>query len=383
MYSRLVFLCILNVLFSLVSFGQVKIRLFSSGSPESAIFTALSGQYELDTFNGDKIKIDKNDPVLITRFKGKLAVKTLHLKGFICDSLSFEGDTGNDSFSLRINGKTPQRKYYSGDLTCLPDLGTLLFINNCDVESYISGVVKAEGGSGWSREYFKSQAILARTYMYKYFDKHLSDKYNVCDNTHCQAFNGISQDGVINRAVLDTKGLVILDSDSSLIISAFHSNCGGETSSSEFVWLKSQPYLKSVVDPYCISARNARWEKKISLRDWKGMITKSGYDVQSIDPSSYSFIQNKRQESYTAGSFSIPLRNIRTEMNLKSTFFSVSVDGDSVLLIGRGYGHGVGLCQEGAMEMAQQGLTYRQIISFYYSGVMIADVKNVVITPDQ
>ena len=75
----------------------------------------------------------------------------------------------------------------------------------------------------------------------------------------------------------------------------------------------------------------------------------------------------------------MPLTTIRSDLNLRSTFFSVFVNGDSVILKGRGYGHGVGLCQEGAMEMASKGFSYRDIISFYYSGVIITDVKNAVI----
>jgi peptidoglycan hydrolase-like amidase len=88
-----------------------------------------------------------------------------------------------------MNGKSHLRQNYSGDLLCFPDLGTLVFINISDVEKYIAGVVMAEGGAGKNLEYFKTQAIIARTYMYKYFDKHSSDKYNVCDNTHCQAYS--------------------------------------------------------------------------------------------------------------------------------------------------------------------------------------------------
>ena len=214
--------------------------------------------------------------------------------GFICDSVLFTGKTGNDSFSLRINGNAPVRQYYSGDLQCFPDLGTLVMINICDIEKYIAGVVKAEGGSGKNIEYFKTQAVIARTYMYKYFDKHLSDRYNVCDNTHCQAFNGLSSDSLINRAALETKGLVILDQDSTLIISAFHSNCGGETSSSEDVWLTGQPYLKSVIDPYCLSSRNATWEKRISLNEWIEYIKKSGYNGKTDDPVSFQlFTENQ------------------------------------------------------------------------------------------
>ena len=77
-------------------------------------------------------------------------------EGFICDSLILTGKTGNDSFSLRINGNLPVRQYYSGDLQCFPDLGTLVLINISDIEKYISGVVKAEGGSGKNLRVFQN-----------------------------------------------------------------------------------------------------------------------------------------------------------------------------------------------------------------------------------
>jgi stage II sporulation protein D len=280
-----------------------------------------------------------------------------------------------------MNGKSRIRQYYSGDLQSFPDLGTLVFINISDVEKYISGVVKAEGGTGKNLEYFKTQAIIARTYMYKYFDKHLADRYNVCDNTHCQAFNGLSSDSLLNKAALETRGLVILNKDSTLIISAFHSNCGGETSSSEDVWLSGQPYLKSVVDPYCLTSRNATWQKSFPINEWASYIRKSGYNGKVDDPSVFNFLQESRLADYKTGFFSMPLRTIRSDLNLRSTFFSVYAIGDSIVLKGRGYGHGVGLCQEGAMEMATKGFNYREIINFYYSGVIILDIKNAVILP--
>jgi stage II sporulation protein D len=280
-----------------------------------------------------------------------------------------------------MNGESHLRQNYSGDLQCFPDLGTLVFINISDVEKYISGVVMAEGGAGKNLEYFKTQAIIARTYMYKYFDKHSSDKYNVCDNTHCQAYNGFSTDTLLNKATLETRGLVILDKDSSLIISAFHSNCGGETSSSDDVWLSGQPYLKSVVDPYCITSRNATWRKSYPVNEWLSYIRKSGYKGNIENPSIFNFHQDSRLTDYKIGSLKIPLRTIREDLNLRSTFFSVFAVGDSIILKGRGYGHGVGLCQEGAMEMAARGFNYKQIIDFYYFGVLISDIKNAVALP--
>ena len=376
-----IFFILLLTVFCSVGFAQVKIRLFANQSPESSVFSVTEGTYELNLFNGEILSVIKNEPVIITRYNGKLAVKKRNAKGFICDSLAFTGKTGNDSFSLMMNGKSRIRQYYSGDLCCLPDLGTLVFINISDVEKYIAGVVMAEGGPGKNLEYFKTQAIIARTYMYKYFDKHLADRYNVCDNTHCQAFNGLSSDTLINKAALGTRGLVILDKDSTLIISAFHSNCGGETSSSEDVWLLPQPYLKSVVDPYCHASRNAIWRKSFPVNEWVSYIRKSGYNGKMDDPSVFNFVQKSRLVDYKTGSFSMPLRSLRSDLNLRSTFFSVYAIGDSIVLKGRGYGHGVGLCQEGAMEMAAKGFNYKQIIDFYYFGVIISDIKNAVALP--
>jgi stage II sporulation protein D len=379
MLRKLILIFLFNCLFILINYGQVRIRLFSSQSPESVTFSVTGGNYMLNTFSGAKLTIKKNESVLITRYDGHLAIKSGTGKGFICDSLTLSGTTGNDYFSLRINGSKAVRQFYSGDLQCFPDLGTILMINTCNVETYIAGVVQAEGGRGQGREYFKSQAILARTYLYRYFEKHLPDRYNVCDNIHCQAYSGLSGDSLISRAALETRGLVVLDSDSSLIISAFASNCGGETSDPVDVWLTGMPYLKKKADPNCITSHNASWQKRISLKEWAAFMQSHGYEGRTDDPSLFSFTQKTRQYYYKVGAFAIPLNSIRSELNLRSTFFSVIPDGDSVLLKGRGYGHGVGLCQEGAMSMAAGGKSYRQIIDFYYSGIIITDIKNAVI----
>jgi stage II sporulation protein D len=358
--------------------GQVKVRLFSSYTPESVVFAVTGGEYEISGFRGGSEIFRKNDLIIISRYHGKLAVKSQHDKGYIVDSLKINAKTENSSFSLRLNGQNPVRQYYQGDFACYPDLGTLVLINKCDVESYIAGVVRAEGGTRKHIEYFKAQAIITRTYMYKHLDKHLHDKYSVCDNTHCQAFNGVSDDSVINSASLETHGLVILDRDSSLINSAFHSNCGGMTASSENVWVSGQTYFRSVTDPYCLNSRNAVWEKKISTAEWIEYLQKSGYAGKVNDPSVFSFYQNKRWVEYKAGTFTMPFETIREDMKLRSSFFSVIAARDSVLLKGKGYGHGVGLCQEGAMEMANRGSTYQQIIDFYYNEVIITDIKNAI-----
>src|SRR5690606_24628586 len=87
----------------------------------------------------------------------------------------------------------------------------------------------------------------------------------------------------------------------------------------------------------------------------------------------YEFIQDERKAFYLHPSLGIPLRDLREKFNLKSTFFSTSLVGDEIVIKGRGFGHGVGLCQEGAMNMARAGYSYEQIALFYFCNVSIID----------
>jgi stage II sporulation protein D len=375
MRFRLPLSLLLSFYFSLLS-SQVKVRLFAEFSPDYAVFTVSSGQYRISNGSGISVDAIKDEPVIILRYNKKVFVKQRNLTGFLGDSIEITGLTGNDYFSLRISKSGSLKRNYSGDLICFSDLETLLLINSCDTETYVAGVVKAEGGSGKSEEYFRTQAVIARTYTYKYFNKHLIDRYNLCDDTHCQAFNGLTGDSLIIKAVLHTGGLVITTPDSLLIISAFHSNCGGETSPSQYAWVSGQPYLIRVVDPYCLNSRSALWERKISVNKWTDYLKKNGFPGTGNDPSFFNFNQASRVPDYVAGSFSMPLRTIRTDLNLRSSFFSVTSEGDSLLISGKGYGHGVGLCQEGAMVMALNGFTYEKIINFYYSGVKIIRIED-------
>lgn len=355
--------------------GQVKVRIFADSKPESVIFSVKEGVFVLHAFSGDSIILEKGAMAVIAGYNGKLAVKTRNAYGFIADSLVLRNSSRNGSFSLMINGNNSPGRNYSGDLLCKPDLETIVLVNIPDIEDYVAGVVIAEGGTGKNIEYFRTQAVIARTYMYKYMNKHAHDGYNLCDNTHCQAFNGICSDPEITTAAQDTHGSVILAPDSTLIISAFHSNCGGETADAADVWLTSVPYLLRVKDPYCKGTKNSTWQRSISSVEWLGMLKRIGNSEKSVPISDAGFIQTSRVADYIASTIRIPLRDIRSALNLRSAYFSVYPQGDSVLLKGRGYGHGVGLCQEGAMSMALKGFSYDQIIKFYYSGVFISDIK--------
>ena len=271
---RYTVLIILFLHICLNTFPQFRIRLLTDQTSNVVVFTVTEGVYQIDLQAGNLLEIETGESVVLTRFNNRIAVKIRNQNGFICDSVEFKMVGDKSTFLIRTNSGTISKRTYNGNLICKSDLGSVFLINIPESEDYIAGVVKSEGGNGGTLEYYKAQAVIARTYAYKYEKKHINDEYNLCDGVHCQVFQGITTDSLILRAVNNTKGQVIVDQDSVLIISAFHSNCGGETASSEDVWLTSQSYLKSVIDPYCLVSRNATWEKKISIAEWWAYLKK-------------------------------------------------------------------------------------------------------------
>jgi stage II sporulation protein D len=355
---------------------QIRVRVMTGDDPKYIFFKVLSGKYKIEINKTDTAIVSAGETIVLTRFNDKVAVKERGLEGFSADSFYISASGEKDRFSLGTEVGGSPTQIYSGDLQCIADMGSILLINICDIESYIAGVVRAEGGNGRKAEYFKTQAIITRTYTYRYFNKHILDRYNLCDDTHCQVFVGITSDSVITKAVNDTRGMVIVTPDSNLIISAFHSNCGGETSPSEYVWPSKQSYLVKVTDQWCTKSRNASWEKEISAKSWINMLTRHGYSGPTDSTSVFNFNQPSRVHEYETGSFRLPFSRIRSELDLRSAWFTVKADGDSIKLSGRGYGHGVGLCQEGAIVMAGKGYNYNDIITFYYPGVKILNISD-------
>ncbi len=359
----------------LISEAQVRIRLLTGKNPQYYFFTVSTGRYVINNYVTGPLNINTGETFVISLYHNKVAVKTRDSRGFAADSVLISPEGQESRFTVKTDKEGRAAGVYSGALQCLPDMGSLLLINICDMEDYVAGVVKAEGGNGKRSEYFKTQAIIARTYSYRHLNRHILDRYNLCDGTHCQVYSGLTSDTIISRAALETKDLVIVSDDSIPIISAFHSNCGGETSPSEYVWPASQSYLVAVKDPWCLKSRNATWEKIIPLKTWTDMLIRNGYTGSTDSSSLFRFRQDSRKQDYTVGAFSFPFYRIREELGLRSAWFSVIPARDSLRLSGKGYGHGVGLCQEGAIAMAASGLKYQDIIDFYYKGVKIIPVS--------
>jgi stage II sporulation protein D len=247
------------------------------------------------------------------------------------------------------------------------------------LEHYVAGVVESEGGIKQSLEFLKLQAIISRTYAICNSLKHLkTDGYNYCDNVHCQVYRGRCSNSMIMMATSQTSGDVIIDKNNRPISAAFHSNCGGQTINSEDVWSIVTTYLKSVKDTFCIKQSQAKWEMKIASKEWLDYLSKKfAYPVtdSTMKAKATTFVQTTRKVNFCDKPL-IPLKTLRLDWKMKSAFFSVENKGDSLLIKGKGYGHGVGLCQEGSMRMVDLGWTYKDIIKFYYYGVTIVNISD-------
>lgn len=378
--KKVVVLVVLHLLFFLqLRASTVNVRILTTKVIRSFIFSPIVGGY---TLVADGNKLNDFDPTGI--FQMTIEGSGIRLKTFEKDLGIFYNIkivANEPQASFKIKSVVPQSKVrtYEGNIEVMltPDLGQFLLVNTVNMEHYIAGVVESEGGKGSNLEYYKIQAILCRTYLLAQLNRHVQEGYEVCDDVHCQAYSSKASEEDIIAAVFATKGLVVVDNNLNLITAAFHSNCGGQTVNSEDVWAISTSYLKSVKDTFCTSQSQAHWQRAISYEDWKEyLVLKQKNSKNKSSEIITSFNQASGRVVYLQDKgYKIPLKNIRNDFKLKSTFFSLQQNGDSITFKGRGYGHGVGLCQEGAMAMAKRNYSYEYILHFYYKDVSLVDVS--------
>lgn len=373
MNRRILFITLTCFLFVYNSYGQViDVGLFYSVKLKKVIVIPESGEFE---FYGDGVRISKlgeTDGLRIEINNGKILLKSLSNDFGSYSTVELKGLSS--SSLLNIKGIIPSTKDnpYNDRIKVIIYNGYLQIINKVNIENYVAGVVESEAGKGRPVEYYKVQSIISRTYALANFRRHATEGFQLCDQVHCQVFHGKSRyDPMIPIGVMKTKGMVLVDSDIALITAAFSSNCGGKTRNSEDVWSKPLSYLKSVPDTFCLNAKHANWKKTISKMEWENY--KKHHTVNSsfssgkgaaIDDSYSEFLYGKQD-----------LNAIRSTFKLNSTRFVIEEHRNEVTFIGQGFGHGVGLCQEGAIRMAELGYTYREILDYYYTSIHLIQLS--------
>lgn len=366
----------LLLFFPLIASSQViEVGLFHYKNIKKVMIVAQTSGY---TIYGDGIRISElyNLEGVRAEQKGnKISLRSMNNDFGLYSEIEFRALT--QTSTLNIKGLSPKTKEqeYNNHLKLKVHTGSIQLVNFVNIENYVGGVVEAETGRGRPYEFYKVQSIISRTYALANFRRHADEGYQLCDAVHCQVYHGLSKyEDLIPKAVMSTKGIVIVDSDIDIITAAFSSNCGGKTRNAEDVWSKEVSYLKSRTDSFCLESPHAKWEKDISLTQWnsfekteqsKPLQAHSGKGSMIMDESFSEFNYQKND-----------LIAMRSYFKLNSTRFVIEDKKDHLLFIGRGFGHGVGLCQEGAISMAEKGYPYKEILESYYTEIHLIQLSS-------
>lgn len=355
--------------------NKVSIALFYAEKPKTCLLSVAKGEYLIKTGKSLLAKARKNDLITIETKSNNIEVKLNSRSVYKGQEINLLASLKSNRLIIKPVHPSLEARKYTGDFSFSCKTSYLLIVNTMPIAEYLAGTIETEGGGFAPYEYYKTQALLCRTYAAGHLSRHAGEGFNMCDGVHCQAFHGLSESNPeIQLAVKETHGEVIVDENHKLITAVFHSNCGGETVAPENVWSLPLPYLDPVIEDYCFGGNHAHWERSISKKDWIDYLKQKGVNgCDTLRDDKLQFDQRKRQLFYVLNGDSIPLKKIRADWNLKSTWFNIIPLESTLFIEGKGYGHGVGLCQEGAMEMAKRGYSYKEILRHYYKDIFIID----------
>ncbi len=304
-----------------------------------------------------------------------------------------------DSDKIKFNGR-----YYRGAIKFFADNNLLSIVNSLPLEDYLKGVLPLEMPSGKGNENFealKAFAICARTYALNKL-KENKTTFDIYIDTRDQVYGGVEiEKDITNKAVDDTRGL-ILTYNGQPALTFYSAACGGHTENVKNVFASGRtdlPYLAGVRDgdePYCSIAPRFQWQEKytqdvfISRLQSAGLIDNTDYRIENIEAASRFesgrvnelriTLKSGNGDDKTVSVYGNNIRSvIRTADNkniLRSNLFNISTDENGEVTInGRGYGHGVGLCQWGSIYLSREGWSYQEILSHYFPGTDIQKIR--------
>lgn len=351
---------------------EVDIGIFYYHEVPEAHISVNTGNYELWGDNAKIADIPHDATISVKVNRTTLQVNGLGTILGYYHRVYVKQTDARSSLKVKALTKPSITRVYDHEIIVTLNKQALRLVNRVELNHYVAGTVEKEIGPSANLEYYKIQAIMCRTYALGNLKRHAKQGFQLCDEIHCQAYSGQSTK---NRKIIVATGMtndmIIADANDQLILAAYHSNCGGETIGAERVWTSSRSYLQPVVDTFCHGMNSAHWEKWISRKEWEKYLKKAS-KTELLSDAPICYYQDKREKDYSANGVSIPIRRIRKDWRFKSAFFSMEEHADGKILIsGRGFGHGVGICQEGALRMTQLGYKYKEVINFYLKDVKL------------
>jgi stage II sporulation protein D len=323
---------------------NVRIGVFGLFHPLRLVISPLPEKPLLASLDGKQVRIaaSSSAPQVSVRFVGDEMEVSIGPQIFHSRLLQVGGDDdGAATFQLAVPDKIKRK--YRGTLSVTAEGTSLSPVVTMDIETAVASIVAAEYSAGTPIEALKAQAVASRSYLVGGGGRH-GKNFDFCDTTHCQFLRQSPEDSsAAARATRETAGLVLVFKDA-VVPAMYSASCGGHTYSLASLGIESGGYPYYAVEcEYC--RRNPE--------SWVRTLTKTDAGELGSLPSEVARLKLVRRLGWTA----VP-SNSYSE--------TPSIEAGQVEISGVGRGHGVGLCQRGAAEMARRGEDFQSILRHYY-----------------
>ena len=349
-------------------------------------------------------------------------------------NLTFTPQSKDASFSLNdvtigvnFHWERKETQTFEGTLRIVVEADKIVAINELPVEKYLTSVISSEMSSTSSLEFLKAHAVISRSWLLaqiekrkqhesggdnffsftksdhefiRWYDREDHTIFDVCADDHCQRYQGITRanNTHVEEAISQTRGQVLMYEDE-ICDARFSKCCGGVTEEFQYCWEDTpKPYLVSFHDPYCNTNDKHilsqvlndfdqetpdfySWQVKYTKAELSELVNRKLKDdfgeIQDLIPVErgksgriwkLKIVGTKK--TFTIGK-ELEIRRALSESHLYSSAFDVEKTTEGFILHGKGWGHGVGLCQIGAAVMGEQGHPYDEILLFYYRNAEI------------
>jgi stage II sporulation protein D len=282
------------------------------------------------------------------------------------------------NFRIQADGDAPPIEA-AGVYTVAPNSDGLRVTLQLSSERYVAAVLSAEAAPNEPPTSLEALAIVARTFAMANLHRHKADNFDLCDSTHCQALHLGPIRPAISQAVRNTAG-ISLWAGPHLARSYYTQHCGGISETAAVLWPNEHAsHLTPHTDPYCLRRSPAAWQTNVPLNDLYQIASEQGWHL----PMPITSIRIKQRTasgraklleiSSSARTATISSSSLHFAINralgwnrIRSDLYTVVVTDNALHFTGHGYGHGVGLCQTGAFQMALEHHTTAEILAFYF-----------------
>ena len=333
----------------------------------------------------------------------------------------------NVTIGKQFHWERQQVQVFTGALRLIWNEGQIVVINELPLEDYLISVISSEMKNTCSLEFLKASAVISRSWLLaqlrqkkdktlsclqtdeeliRWWDREDHDLFDVCADDHCQRYQGITvaTNPNVRQAVNETCGQVLM-ADGEICDARFGKCCGGQTNEFQYCWQNiRKSYLSSITDPFCntsdrevlsqvlndydLETQNFyRWQVRFAQEGLRSLIERNlGMkfgDILNLEPleaGPAGHISRLRivgtERTYIIGK-ELLIRKTLSTSHLLSSAFTVSLEDiqnnvpQTIILNGKGWGHGVGMCQIGAAVMGHQGYSYQEILQHYYPGASL------------